>query len=118
VVDQVRQTGAELLSHVLAAARPVSVDAGEGTVEVGFPASAAFNKRKAEGSEARETVSEAVQTIVGEKLRPVFVLLESDDQGGTEERELSEEELVELMRSEFDAEYVEPEDETPEAKEA
>jgi hypothetical protein len=26
--------------------------------------------------------------------------------------------LVELMRSEFDAEYVEPDDEAPEAKEA
>jgi DNA polymerase III subunit gamma/tau len=117
VVDQVRQGGAELLSHVLAAARPVAVNAEDATVEIGFPASAAFNKRKAEGNEARETVTEAVQTIVGERLRPVFVLLDSDE-GGSEERELSEDELVELMRSEFDAEYVEPDDETPEAKEA
>jgi DNA polymerase III subunit gamma/tau len=117
VVDQVRQGGAELLSHVLAAARPVAVDTEEATVEVGFPASAAFNKRKAEGSDARETVTEAVRTIVGERLRPVFVLLDSDE-GGSEERELSEDELVELMRSEFDAEYVEPDDEAPEAKEA
>jgi DNA polymerase III subunit gamma/tau len=117
VVDQVRQSGAELLSHVLAAGRPVAVDAQEETVEVGFPASAAFNKRKAEGNEARETVTDAVRTIVGQRLRPVFVLLDSDE-GGSEERELSEDELVELMRSEFDAEYVEPDDEAPEAKEA
>jgi DNA polymerase III subunit gamma/tau len=118
VVDQVRQSGAELLSHVLAAARPVSVDAEEATVEVGFPASAAFNKRKAEGSEARDQFTDAVKTIVGERLRPIFVLLEGDDAPSGGERKLSEEELVELMRSEFDAEYVEPDDEAPEAKEA
>jgi hypothetical protein len=117
VIDQVRQGGAELLSHVLAAARPVAVDAAEATVEVGFPPSAAFNKRKAEGNEARDTVAEAVMTVVGERLRPVFVLLESDEGGGGE-RKLSEEELVELMRSEFDAEDVEPEADEPEAKEA
>jgi DNA polymerase-3 subunit gamma/tau len=118
VVDQVRQGGAELLSHVLAAAKPVAVDPEEGTVEVGFPASAAFNKRKAEASEARDRVTEAVRTIAGERLRPVFVLLESDDEGGSAERDLSEDELVELMRTEFDAEYVGPDDEAPEAKEA
>jgi hypothetical protein len=118
VVDQVRQGGAELLSHVLAAAKPVAVDPEEGTVEVGFPASAAFNKRKAEASEARDRVTEAVRSIAGERLRPVFVLLESDDEGGSAERDLSEDELVELMRTEFDAEYVGPDDEAPEAKEA
>jgi hypothetical protein len=57
-----------------------------------------------------------VKTVVGERLRPVFVLLESDE--GTAERKLSEEELIELMRDEFDAEYVEPEVDEPEAKEA
>jgi DNA polymerase III subunit gamma/tau len=116
VIDQVRAGGAELLSHVLAAAKPVAVDPDEATVEVGFPASAAFNKRKAEGAEARDTFADAVKTVTGERLRPVFVLLDSDEGGG--ERKLSEEELIELMRSEFDAEDVELEADEPEAKEA
>jgi DNA polymerase-3 subunit gamma/tau len=117
VIDQVRESGAELLSHVLAAAKPVAVDPKEETLEVGFPPSAAFNKRKAEGSEARDRFADALKTVVGERLRPVFVLLESDE--GTAERKLSEEELIELMRDEFDAEYVEPEEvDEPEAKEA
>jgi DNA polymerase III gamma/tau subunit len=118
VIDQVRDSGAELLSHVLAAARPVAVDPEEETLEVGFPPSAAFNKRKAEGNEAKDRFAEAVKAVVGERLRPVFVLLESDDEG-TPERTLSEEELIELMRDEFDAEYVESDEaDEPEAKEA
>jgi DNA polymerase-3 subunit gamma/tau len=116
VIDQVKDSGAELLSHVLAAAKPVAVDSEEETVEIGFPPSAAFNKRKAEGNEAKERFAEALRTVVGESLRPVFVLLESDE---STERKLSEEELIELMRDEFDAEYVEPEEaDEPEAKEA
>jgi hypothetical protein len=82
-------------------------------LEVGFPTSAAFNKRKAEAQEARERLAEAVTTIVGERLRPVYVLLdEAAPEGG--ESALSEEELFELLRSEFDAQ----EFETGEAKEA
>ena len=43
-----------------------------------FRASAAFNKRKAEAQEARDRLADAVQTIVGERLRPVYVLLEGE----------------------------------------
>ncbi len=121
VIDQVRQAGSELLSHVLAAARPVAVNAAEGVVEVGFPPSAAFNKRKAEGAEACDRCAEAVLTVVGERLRPVFVQLESEvEPAAPDEPGLSEEELIELVRSEFDAEeYVaEPNDGEAEAKEA
>jgi DNA polymerase-3 subunit gamma/tau len=120
VVDQVREGGSELLSHVLAAARPVAVNLEERVLEVGFPASAAFNKRKAEANEARERFADAVRTIVGERLRPVYVMLEDDDVAGPQETKLSDDELVELMRSEFDAEeYVaEPEHGEAEAKEA
>ena len=54
VLDQVREGGSELLSHVLAAARPVAVNLEAAVLEVGFPASAAFNKRKAEAADARD----------------------------------------------------------------
>jgi DNA polymerase III subunit gamma/tau len=116
VLDQVRESGSELLSTVLAAARPVAVDMERAVLEVGFPASAAFNKRKAEAQEARERLAEAVRTIVGEHLRPVYVLLEGRDEGGAEGAEpaLSEEELIQLLRTEFDAQ----EFEAGEAKEA
>ena len=116
VLDQVRESGSELLSTVLGAARPVAVDIERRVLEVGFPASAAFNKRKAEAQEARERLAEAVRTIAGERLRPVYVLLEGKDEAGPEggESALSEEELIELLRSEFDAQ----EFEAGEAKEA
>ena len=119
VIDQVRQGGSELLSHVLAEARPVAVNVEEAMVEVGFPPSAAFNKRKAEAAEARDRFADAMKTIVGERLRPVYVLLEGDEVETPTEAKLSEEELIELVRSEFDAEeYVaEPEDGEAEAKE-
>ena len=39
VLDQVRESGSELLSQVLGAARPVAVDVEEAVLEVGFPAS-------------------------------------------------------------------------------
>jgi hypothetical protein len=106
VVDQVRQ-GSEFLSTVFEAARPVAVDIEKAVLEVGFPASAAFNKRKAEAAEARDRVSEAIRTIVGERLRPVYVMLE----GETDDPEtISDEDLIEKLKSEFDAEEFEVED--------
>jgi DNA polymerase III subunit gamma/tau len=116
VLDQVRESGSELLSTVLAAARPVAVDLERAVLEVGFPSGAAFNKRKAEAKEARERLADAVKAIAGERLRPVYVLLEGNDEvavGGAEPR-LSEEELIERLKSEFDAEEFEAAD----AKEA
>jgi DNA polymerase-3 subunit gamma/tau len=120
VVDQVREGGAELLSHILAAARPVAVNVEEAVLEVGFPPSFAFNKRKAEAPDARELFADAVRAIVGERLRPVYVLLESDEGSAASEGQLSEDELVALVSDEFDAEFL-PEtedDEISEAKEA
>jgi len=107
VVDQVRRSGAEVLSHVLETARPLAIDAEQAVLEVGFPASEAFNKRKAEAAEARDQVIEAVRTIVGERLRPVYVLLDGDGEGEGGERErLSEEEVLALLRDEFGAEEI------------
>jgi len=106
VLDQVRQSGSELLSAVFQAARPVAVDAERATLEVGFPSSAAFNKRKAEAEGNRDRLAEAVRTIVGESLRPVYVLLDGDDGDDAEngaEGGLSEDELIERIKAEFDA---------------
>ncbi len=123
VVDQVRESGSELLSTLFAAARPVALESeGSGpALKVGFPPSAAFNKRKAEAQEARERLADAVQTIVGERLRPVYVLLDADDVVDMvgEESELSEDELIARLKDEFDAEeFEETEDRDAEEKEA
>src|SRR4051794_7195752 len=106
VLDQVRQSGSEVLSHVLEAARPLAVDAEKAVLELGFPSSAAFNKRKAERPDARERFSDAIKTIAGERLRPVFVLLEGDGDDDAPEGEevLSEEEAIARFKAEFGAE--------------
>jgi DNA polymerase-3 subunit gamma/tau len=118
VIDQVRESGSTVLSHALDSARPVALNVEDAVLKVGFPASAAFNKRKAEAAEARERFTDALRTIVGERLKPVYVLLDPDEEPGGE-RQLSEDELVELMRAEFDAELVVDDDEdASEAKEA
>jgi DNA polymerase-3 subunit gamma/tau len=111
VLDEVRQSGSELLSAVFAAARPLAVDAERAVLEVGFPPSAAFNKRKAEAEGNRERLTEAVRTIVGESLRPVYVLLAGEDAEATNggQAEISEEELIERIKAEFDAEEFDPE---------
>ena len=103
VVEQVRESGSELLSAVLFAARPVSVDHEQRVLEVGFPPGAAFNKRKAEAPEARERFADALEAVAGERLRPAYVLLDAEEASAGEER-LSEDELIERLKSEFDAE--------------
>jgi hypothetical protein len=109
VMDQVRSQGSELLSHALAAARPIAVDVEQAVLQIGFPAGARFNKRKAEVPDARQRFAEAIKTIVGEQLRPVYVLLEGEEApaGAPGESELSAEELIEKLKAEFDAEEFE-----------
>ncbi len=118
VVDQVRQSGSEFLSAAFQAARPVAVDAERSTVEIGFPPSASFNKRKAEAKENRERFSDAVRTIVGTRLSPTYVTLK-DEPGTTEAvpdapgqpgatssvaEPYDEGDLLEAFKTEFDAE--------------
>jgi DNA polymerase-3 subunit gamma/tau len=107
VVDRVREAGSELQSTFFAVARPVAIE-GDGparSLKIGFPPSAAFNKRKAESQEARDCLADAVRTIVGERLRPAYVLLDDEDAGpGQADTHLNEEELIARLKTEFDAE--------------
>jgi DNA polymerase-3 subunit gamma/tau len=105
VIDQVRQSGSAMLSALFEGARPIAVDSEEGILRIGFPAGSTFNKRKAEAAEHRERFTEALRTIVGERLRPVYVLLDGETVAEPEEQ-LDEEELLERIKSEFDAEEV------------
>jgi DNA polymerase-3 subunit gamma/tau len=104
VIDQVRQ-GSPMLSALFEGARPVAVDGEEGVLRIGFPAGSTFNKRKAEAAEHRERFTEALRETLGERLRPVYVLLDGEASGDPEQQ-LDEEELLERIKSEFDAEEV------------
>jgi len=77
-------------------------------VKIGFPASDTFNKRKAEAPEKRDQLAEALATVTGARLRPVFVLLEGEDAPAGEPvgEEVDHEALVEKLKSEFNAEEV------------
>jgi DNA polymerase-3 subunit gamma/tau len=88
-------------------ARPVSMD--DQGLKVGFPAEFTFNKRKAEAPEKRDLMADAIESVLGERIKPVYVLL--DDEATPEEPEASggeidHDSLVEKLKSEFDAKEV------------
>jgi hypothetical protein len=108
VLDRLMQT-APALAATFEGARPVEVDAGERTVTIGFPADHTFNKRKAEAPDKREQLSAALESVLGEKLRPTYAVLEGDEAApdvAEQDGDLDHEALVEKIKSEFDAEEV------------
>jgi hypothetical protein len=108
VLDQLMQT-APALAATFEGARPVAVEADERTVTIGFPAGHTFNKRKAEAPDKREQVAAALETVVGQKLRPAYVVLEGEEaapEPAVEDDGVDHEALVEKIKSEFDAKEV------------
>jgi len=109
VLDKLRETS-PALAATFDGARPVSLDPEEG-LKVGFPAELTFNKRKAETPEKRELMADVIEDVLGERLRPTYVLLEDEPTEPASEEEPSDREidhdaLVEKLKSEFDAEEV------------
>ena len=111
ILDQLGKT-APALAAFFEEARPVGFDAAGSVVEISFPAAATFNKRKAEVPEQRERVAEALQTVTGQNLKPVYVLLDGESEEteapapAAKDEGVDEEELLERLKSEFDAEEV------------
>ncbi len=103
VMDQVKSSS-ELLSQALSVARPIAVDVEQAVVQVGFPVGSGFAKRKAEAVEAKERLADAVKTIVGERLRPVYVVLEGEEAQpeAQAEEEMSADEVFEHIKDAFD----------------
>jgi hypothetical protein len=102
VVDRMRENS-PVLSALFESARPL--DAEGSTVKVGFPAGDTFHKKKAEELDNREQLSDALQAVTGRSLRPIYVLLDAEgDQAG---EEMTEEELIDRIKAEFDAEEYE-----------
>jgi len=109
VLDKLRETS-PALAATFDGARPVSLDTEEG-LKVGFPAELTFNKRKAETPEKRELMADVIEDVLGERLRPTYVLLEDEPAAPVEEsqdsdRGIDHDALVEKLKSEFDAEEV------------
>jgi DNA polymerase-3 subunit gamma/tau len=108
VLDKLRETS-PALAATFDGARPVKLD-GEG-LEVGFPAELTFNKKKAETPEKRELMADAIEDVLGERLRPNYVLLESESEPPPAEESAAEgkidhDALVKKLKSEFNAEEV------------
>ncbi|HEU4461683.1 MAG TPA: DNA polymerase III subunit gamma/tau [Solirubrobacterales bacterium] len=88
-------------------ARPVSF--GDEGLQVAFPAEKRFEKKKAESPEWRDAVAEAFESVVGKNIKPTYVLLEGEappDTPAPGSEEVDEEQLLERLKSEFDAEEV------------
>jgi hypothetical protein len=102
VVDHVRDSGAEMLSSLFDGAKPLEVDDEKSVLRVGFPASATFNKRKAEARANVEKIAASVSAIIGIPLRPVYELLDTDPEP-EEAAAIGDEELIELIKTKFDA---------------
>ncbi len=107
VLDKLRETS-PALAATFDGARPVSLD--EEGLTIGFPAELTFNKKKAETPEKRELMADAIEDVLGERLRPGYVMLDGDPEPAEEETaaeaKMDHDALVAKLKSEFDAEEV------------
>ena len=84
----------------------------DGSVTIGFPADHLFNKRKAEAPDKREQMAAALETVLGEKLRPQYAVFDEEAEAASapadegESGGMDHAALVEKIKSEFDAEEV------------
>jgi DNA polymerase III subunit gamma/tau len=107
VLDKLRESS-PALAATFEGARPVSLD--DDGLKVGFPPEFTFNKKKAETPEKRELMADAIEDVLGERLRPGYVLLDGEpavsEEEAAVEAEIDHDALVEKLKSEFDAEEV------------
>ncbi|MFL5898596.1 MAG: DNA polymerase III subunit gamma/tau [Solirubrobacterales bacterium] len=106
VLQKLSET-APALAATFEGARPVSYD--ESGLRIGFPTEMTFNKKKADSSERRDTLAAAFAAVTDVGLRPTYVTLEGEappDTPAPGSEEIDEEELLERLKSEFDAEEV------------
>jgi DNA polymerase III subunit gamma/tau len=113
VVDHLRDSGSAMLSTLFDEARPLGIDEERSVLRIGFPASAKFQKKKAESTANLDRMTEAVGAITGARLRPAYELIENQNESDATERsaEMSEEELIDLVKDSFDASEVVPDEE-------
>jgi DNA polymerase-3 subunit gamma/tau len=106
VLQKLAET-APAVASALEGARPVSF--GDGGLEVGFPPDMKFLKKNADSPEKRDTVAAAFAAVTGTGLRPTYVLLDGEappDTPAPGSEEIDEDQILETLKSEFDAEEV------------
>jgi DNA polymerase-3 subunit gamma/tau len=108
VVDHLRESGSAMLSTLFDGARPLGVDEERSVLRIGFPASAKFNKKKAEAAANVDRITEAITAIAGRRLRPAYELIEEDAAVTAAEGNsaIDEEDLLEMIKDNFDAKEV------------
>jgi DNA polymerase III subunit gamma/tau len=95
------------LAATFEGAWPVSY--GDEGLQIGFPADMTFNKKKADSPERRAAVAAAFEAVMGQELKPTYVTLEGEappDTPAPGSEDVDEAELLERLKSEFDAEEV------------
>ncbi len=98
---------APALAATFEGARPVGLD--DDGLRIGFPATATFNKRKAEAPDKRDQLVEALDSVTGRRLVLHYALLDGEQDEPEEapaEEPVDHDALVERLKSEFDAEEV------------
>jgi DNA polymerase-3 subunit gamma/tau len=91
---------------MLAEAHPVGLDEGRLTLE--FSPEASFHRRQAEEPKHATVLTDALYDVTGRRLELAFVLGEERERTSeTEEHPVTEAEIVELVKSTFDAQEVE-----------
>jgi DNA polymerase-3 subunit gamma/tau len=118
VVDHLRDSGSAMLSTLFDEARPLEIDEERSVLRIGFPPSAKFNKKKAEAKGNVERMTEAVGTVVGTPLRPVYELIEGDAPASAPEEadQLTDDEKIDLIKDNFDASEVVSDDDARESE--
>ncbi len=108
VIEALRASGSGPTASYFEGTRPIG--AGGGEVEIGFPPEASFNRRNAEKPERRDQLAQALLTVTGERLEVAFGDLDGEDPAGeafsSASEKVGEDEFVEKLKSEFNAEEV------------
>ena len=97
-------------SSILREARPARLDGDELTLE--FPPSASFHRKLAEDEKTAALLREALREVTGRGFRVLYVAGADPDEvpagpGPTEPRELTEDDIISLIKDELDAREVE-----------
>jgi DNA polymerase III subunit gamma/tau len=105
---------APALAATFDGAGPIAFEGDDLTI--GFPADQPFNKRKAESPDRRQALIDAFATVTGGPVAPRYVLLEEDapaptpaappDTPAPGSERIDEDDLLDRLKSEFDAEEV------------
>jgi DNA polymerase-3 subunit gamma/tau len=92
-------------SSVLGEAKPAAL--AEDRLVLEFPPAASFHRNLAEEPKNAELLAEVLYEVTGRKLKLEFVVGEGEEEEEPEEAPATEEEIISLMKSTFDAREVE-----------